>query len=477
MRDMLFVSHANPEDNDFALWISLQLAREGFPVWCDLTKLLGGETFWKDVEVALRGRTIKFLSVLSRTSNTKQGPRDELDLALKVQRLERLNDFVIPLWIDDLPSAEFNVNIGRINAIRFQDGWASGFARLLKKLEEEKVSRRPEFNPGAVASWWRDYASSTQGVKAEPEPLISNWYPLEQTTLHFHELERKSIGPIELPPGLPFPATKYNQYMVSFAQAEDFRGAIGSELEIVDSFTRRINPTSPIGEPNRIWSYSDERKALSSLLRQVWSGELRRRELPAFTFANQALGFFFVNDKLPSNRGYFVEPDGSSGWRSVVGTKTLKDAEGAVKGYRYWHFCLEAKPTSFPYFGYTMKSHVLFSDDGVSIWQSQERMHRARRSQCRTWWNDRWRGLIGAGVNFLADSDGKVRFRTGENSTINFSTAPLSIISPASLDETLFGEMELEGEAIDPAADLEEDSLVGEDRGDESADPDEDLAI
>ena len=50
MREMVFVSHANPEDNEFARWLALRLAGEGFPVWCDLTELLGGEDFWKDAE-------------------------------------------------------------------------------------------------------------------------------------------------------------------------------------------------------------------------------------------------------------------------------------------------------------------------------------------------------------------------------------------------------------------------------------------
>lgn len=41
-RDTVFISHAYPEDNQFTLWLALRLAREGYPVWCDLTKLLGG---------------------------------------------------------------------------------------------------------------------------------------------------------------------------------------------------------------------------------------------------------------------------------------------------------------------------------------------------------------------------------------------------------------------------------------------------
>jgi hypothetical protein len=58
-RDMLFISHANAEDNDFTRWLALQLAKDGYGVGCDLTKLLGGENFWKDAEDAIRTRTIK----------------------------------------------------------------------------------------------------------------------------------------------------------------------------------------------------------------------------------------------------------------------------------------------------------------------------------------------------------------------------------------------------------------------------------
>src|SRR2546430_17564453 len=94
-RDMLFVSHANPEDNEFTQWLSLQLAKCGYPVWCDLTKLLGGETFWTDVEQALGTRTVKFLYVLSKTSNAKDGPLSTLPNRAHVKRNENLHDFFI----------------------------------------------------------------------------------------------------------------------------------------------------------------------------------------------------------------------------------------------------------------------------------------------------------------------------------------------------------------------------------------------
>ena len=121
---MLFVSHANPEDNEFALWLTLRLAAEGYPAWCDITSLLGGELFWDDIQAAIRTRSAKFLFVLSRNSNGKPGPLDELSVARSVERDEQFRDFVIPLWIDDLPTSEFHIMLNRRNAIRFQEGWA-----------------------------------------------------------------------------------------------------------------------------------------------------------------------------------------------------------------------------------------------------------------------------------------------------------------------------------------------------------------
>src|SRR5690348_14506983 len=91
-QDMVFVSHANPEDNVFTRWLALRLAADGFPVWCDLTKLLGGEDFWKDAEAAIRMRTCKFLYVLSTASNVKDGPRNELQVAVNVAKAHKLHD-------------------------------------------------------------------------------------------------------------------------------------------------------------------------------------------------------------------------------------------------------------------------------------------------------------------------------------------------------------------------------------------------
>jgi len=149
-RDILFLSHANPEDDQVTSWLALQLAREGYAVWCDLTKLLGGEVFWDNIEEVIKSRAAKVLYVLSRTSNAKDGPLKELHFAQGVAKQEKLKDFVIPLHIDDLPHGDITIEITRVNTVPCEKSWGAGLAKLLEKLEQDKVPKDQKFNRTAV---------------------------------------------------------------------------------------------------------------------------------------------------------------------------------------------------------------------------------------------------------------------------------------------------------------------------------------
>lgn len=65
-RKTVFVSHAAPEDNEFALWLSSKLAMAGYHVWVDRRRLLGGEDFWSEIDRVLREDTIKQIVVFNK---------------------------------------------------------------------------------------------------------------------------------------------------------------------------------------------------------------------------------------------------------------------------------------------------------------------------------------------------------------------------------------------------------------------------
>ncbi len=220
-RDKLFISHAYPEDNEFARWLALQLANEGYPVWCDLTNMLGGDVIWDDVEQAIRKKAINVLFVHSRHSNQKDGTLQEVHLAKAVVRNEGLEDFIIPLRIDDIPQDEVAIELQRIAPIDFHRSWAEGLAQLLKKLEEAGVPKNNNFNPQSVSAWWRSQYSADYGVIEQAEEVLSNWYPIVSMpeTIYLHSLWRTKIGKLEIAADLPYPAVQDDAILLSFAQA------------------------------------------------------------------------------------------------------------------------------------------------------------------------------------------------------------------------------------------------------------------
>jgi hypothetical protein len=425
-RDTLLLSHANPEDNEFTLWLALQLANEGYRVWCDLTKLLGGEVFWDDIEEAIKTRAVKVLYVLSRTSNAKDGPLKELHFAQGVAKREKLKDFVIPLHIDDLPHSDVTIEITRINSVQFQQSWGAGLAKLLEKLEEDGVPRNPKFNRTAVNEWWRTKFSAELGLRQEPEEYLSNWFPITSLPSHiyFHSLARKSIGKIEVPAALPYPAVQDGISLISFAEAGDFDGQLGPEIYIAET-------PEPV-EVAKLVAETDFGKQLFQLLRLAWEHMLAERHLPIHELANNAKCFYFPKERVPNDKVFFTGVDGARTHRAMVGfsTRTNPTTHESVK--RYWHFALQARPLVHPTLAYIFKSHVLFTNDGTTLWESKKRLAAARRSQCKAWWNDEWRDRTLAVATYLSEGGDHIQMRLGSVATLSVGSFPLLFQSPVS---------------------------------------------
>ena len=431
-RDMLFVSHANPEDNEFSRWLALRLAKEGYPVWCDLTKLLGGEDFWKDIEYAIRERTAKFLYVLSRTSNIKEGPLRELHLAQNVAHQKNLRDFVIPLHIDDLPHSEFNIQIARIVSISFCNRWADGLKALLDKLEEEKIEKSPDFSPGAVASWWKTQFSAEQGVISQEDHYLSNWFPVQSmpSDIHFHTLKKSGIGLFEGPKDLPFPGYQHGISLVSFADRDDFEGKLGPDMRISETHTLSLEKFIDQGIAGTRAGGKEARNMVSYLLRIGSEDFLSKRGLPDYPMSDRGRVFYFTKGLVTDDTIRFIGVDGKETYRNIVGYRTVSVNKNGGIRKRFWHFGVRAKPIVYPLPALIIKTHVIFSDDGYTPWDNKARMHRTRRSQCKNWWNPEWRDRMLATLYWLSDEKGVIEIALGEGITVRVPNLPVTFYSP-----------------------------------------------
>src|SRR5262249_41448928 len=92
----------------------------------------------------------------------------------------------------------------------------------------------------------------------------------------------------------------------------------------------------------------------------------------------------------------------------------------------------QARPLVRPTLAYIFKSHVLFTNDGVTIWESKKRLASARRSQCKSWWNDEWRDRTLAAATYLSEGADRITGRLGSNACLTLPLTPLSFCSPVS---------------------------------------------
>lgn len=420
-RDVVFVSHANPEDNEFTVWLTLKLASLGYRAWSDVTRLLGGEDFWRDIERAIRDRTAKFLYVLSRTSNHKEGSLLELKVANDVRKKGPFADFIIPLRVDDLPFGDVNIQMASLNAIDFCEGWAPGLKQLVAKLEKDNVPKNPAFGPDAVRQWWQGAFNVEAGTTAADEAHLSNWFSIQlPLTVYTHTL----IGLIDgAEPMFPFPA-KFRYGLVTFAPAVDLVPFLG---------TLRIQSTTSVPLRDFMvdedWNRQREnRDIITYFVNEAWKLAVAPR-LEAYAMAGGRIAFYFDATKLPEPDVKFVGVAGRPARRALMGYKTT------AKGKRHWHFAVSARASVHPTPILMLRTHVLFSDDGVELWRSGDAMHRARRGQCKNWWNDDWRDRLLAAATWLSGGEPSVRLPLGLSVCGTMNIRPLEFISPVTLNE------------------------------------------
>lgn len=85
-RDAIFISHTNPEDNEFTVWLGARLTAAGYEVWADVLRLRGGQDWQRLLEDALRNKACKVLLVGTEHGVQKQGVRNEIQIAHAVSR-------------------------------------------------------------------------------------------------------------------------------------------------------------------------------------------------------------------------------------------------------------------------------------------------------------------------------------------------------------------------------------------------------
>jgi TIR domain len=133
VRDVVFITHAAPEDNEFAVWLAAKLAMAGYRVWVDKHRLHGGDDFWDEIDQVLRNDSIKQIVVFTQHVR-KPGAKKEMAIGAIVANRLRDQKFMIPIRVDDVAFSDAPPEFVRGNILNAHPNWSD------KKISSRRSS-------------------------------------------------------------------------------------------------------------------------------------------------------------------------------------------------------------------------------------------------------------------------------------------------------------------------------------------------
>lgn len=432
----LFISYAS-EDRIFAEWLARKLATEGYAVWMDTLKMLGGEPWPQHIEDALQCKSGRVLALMSRHSVDKESPRKERTAGFQIGIKRKIDDFVIPLRLDN---AEWNWTMGDLASIPFHGGWATGWIQLLKKLVQIDF---PRSLPNGAALAHQSMEAENLVVQ-EPETLRLNAIHANVTQQVLRVFTLPHIG-------------------------EDATKALKQQWAcyvVGDKAIALVPP--PAGAPEGIqatqaqhlWSAGGNVLGVSitsimpNLVRTTMWTRLQR--LGCAVHPKKSAVFYLPEDFNVTGRLPFNDLEGKGHTHKIRRYNTIR--RGTVKEKVFFHFafrCDLAKGLDAGFYIQLVPTLMLFDADGGPI--VDDRVNRLRKKITRNYYNAEWRD------RFLAAEQLLLGTQASASDGIILAPAGITLTAPCRLNEGIFDKEDPQAPDFDgseDAGELEDDESI-----------------
>jgi hypothetical protein len=445
-KDLIFISHAAPESNEFATWLAARLTAAGYKVWIELRELEVGDRFWPEIEAAIRTRSAKFVTVVANNVSNKFGYRRELSLADAIER-QQSPGFILPVRVDDVAHFDVPAEVHDKHVLDFSEGWHRGLAALVKRLEKDGIPHASD-TEAAISNLAVLQLDEQQKTHRTIETVVSNWLTVVATPpgIKLHQFHGEPVSAQTFKG--EWPARFAGDVLITFARVSDFAMAkyysgeyATTELR-VDSFLGGHCPQLPN------LTAADRRSIYIDLLRQAWERHMTVRGLSAYELSNKRLAWY-LPWKLSAGRQLpLVNAAGTPGRRALSG-------ESAKLKCR-WHFAVAPNVQLWPQPKVALNYTVVFTKDGTEPLEDKAKAHRFRRSFCKSWWQDRWRDMLYAYLSFVKGRDAALTLLLSPDRKLEFSPQLSTFIAPVSALEPIRSE-QLSDELVDSLSGEESD--------------------
>lgn len=420
VRDHLFISYAW-EDEVFAKWLALRLTAEGYKVWIDQMKLLGGESWPSDIDEAIKGRTFRMLGLLSRHSIKKDNPKKERTLALGIAKQPGRKGFLVPINVDGLPPTELDWLTSDLIFIPFSQSWAQGLQQLLKLLDREGCPRGDVDEGRSIAA---RVAASSELIREEPESLVSNICRFSSVPAVMHayrvqpKLEYGSNALRDARRDWGFHSISPHRVLAFHPPPAD----LGSWLKVERAQSYRWAEVDDMGG---VLPHT----AVSRTLRGVVEAELVRR---GFVWSGAAEGYV-----VPGAHGKMMPvtlPSGKSTTVKISGERTFFRVGQPKQPYHYrTGVKVFIEPADDGYRAVFRIQYDLTERSGEPLPPTQRNSR--RKHLTRRWSNYQWMVRHLALIAMITGESDAVSVGTGAEDTVVLSGTPMSFTVGVSIDE------------------------------------------
>jgi len=424
-RDTIFLIKASPIDDEFALWLAPKLEAEGYRVFADILTLQPGDRWRREINQALQYRAAKVLLLCRDATLSNPHVQDDLDIALELSKELGDSRFIIPLRLEQGKKVK---GVGDAVTVDFVRGWGEGVGLLLDVLQRQKVPR-PAGQAVIDPNWEIFRRRGAIPLVEEAERLTSNWLRAAEApdVIRFFE----STGAIEgrlLDRALeefPYPCAKQGSGIITFAEQSEVETAFASAgrfklrheiplLEFVD------NGFSALGIERQVAS-----NLIIAMIKRAWLSFCRQKGFIEYQYSS-AVGFHVSAAQAATGQRI---PWGKQGARRSSMLRNV--AKGHI-----WQFGVTATPYFWPFWHLKLKARVLFAVDnetptGLSI-DDPRKLHRLRRSICKSWRNKQWHGRMLAFLELLSGESAYIRLALSANAALTIEAAPMLFTSPMS---------------------------------------------
>jgi hypothetical protein len=419
----LFISSV-PEDRVFAEWLTRKLTAEGYLVWYEWSKLLGGETYPDDVDDTIKNRTFRFLGLYSRASLRNPEVMRQRSLALNIAN-ERNQDFLIPLNVDGISDSQLDQVTKALKFIPF-DNWAKGLKQLLEKL---KTINCPQLLPQGkrIAA---EIFLEKDILSEETETLFSNCLRIHQIPEVIHRFKVQNA--------------------ISKERLEELKCEWSYREVNQDTFLSFHEPPASIMREYRMIKKGGALWTAVERIDGIWSpnlvSELIKKALivrcyqKGLQYCPKTKLLYFPPDLMENNRLKFTRHDGLKTYVNARGKRTYPP------GREYLYSLAPSfyvRQDLFDDFTVLIRIRVRLSDTEGKPFTEKRTINSRRKHLCKNWWNNDWLSRILAVSQFLADGE-KIAIGEQRDEQIIVETIPLHLNAPIGINESALNELSYE---------------------------------